>query len=251
MPKLLRPVPFGNALLDSLPRAAREVVAKACGPARLESGDILCKPSDRIQRVYFPTTACISLIAPSDGNETLEVGMVGNEGMFGITVLLDVKTSPLTGLVQGAGHAVQMSATRFSRLAKDVAPLRKIVHRYLYVLTAQIAQTAACNRFHSLDSRLARWLLMTRDRAQSDTFRLTHKALASMLGVRRAGVTEAAGRLQAKKQIRYHHGELTVVDRHGLENGACFCYKALSDIYERHLGKPRTPSVQPMTHRVF
>jgi len=183
MPKLLRPVPFGNALLDSLPRAAREVVAKACGPARLESGDILCKPSDRIQRVYFPTTACISLIAPSDGNETLEVGMVGNEGMFGITVLLDVKTSPLTGLVQGAGHALQMSASRFSRLAVDVAPLRKIAHRYLYVLTAQIAQTAACNRFHSLDSRLARWLLMTRDRAQSDTFRLTHKALASMLGV--------------------------------------------------------------------
>jgi CRP-like cAMP-binding protein len=190
------------------------------------------------------------LIASSGGPDTLEVGMVGNEGMFGITVLLDIRTSPLTGLVQEGGHALQISANRFSRLANDVAPFRKIVHRYLYVLTAQIAQTAACNRFHSLDSRLARWLLMTRDRAQSDTFRLTHKALAYVLGVRRAGVTEAAGRLQAKKLIRYHHGELTVLDRHGLEDEACFCYKALNDVYEQHLGKPRTPSVQT-THRVF
>lgn len=251
MSKPLRPVPFGNALLDSLPRGAREVVVKACGPARLAAADILCKPSDRIQRVYFPTTACISLIAPSNGTETLEVGMVGNEGMFGITVFLEVKTSPLTGLVQGEGHALQMGANRFARLANDVAPFRKIVQRYLFVLTAQIAQTATCNRFHSLDSRLARWLLMTRDRAQSDTFRLTHKALAYMLGVRRAGVTEAAGRLQAKKLIRYHHGELTVLDRNGLEQNACFCYRALNDIYEQHLGKPRSPSVQPMTHRVF
>jgi CRP-like cAMP-binding protein len=251
MPKLRRPVPFGNALLDSLPRAARDVVAGACAPARLTSGDILCKPSDKVQRVYFPTTACISLIAPSGGPDTLEVGMVGNEGAFGITVLLDVGKSPLTGLVQGGGHALQISAHRFSRLANDVAPLRKIVHRYLYVLTAQIAQTAACSRFHSLDSRLARWLLMTRDRAQSDTFRMTHKALACMLGVRRAGVTEAAGRLQAKKLIRYHHGELAVLDRHGLEQGACFCYKALNDIYEQHLGKPRAPGVHPTTHRVF
>jgi CRP-like cAMP-binding protein len=250
MPTLLRPVPFGNSLLDSLPRTARDIVGKVCGPAHVKSGDILCEPLDRIQRVYFPTTAYISLIAPALGTETLEVGMVGNEGIFGITVLLDVKTSPLTGLVQGGGQVLQMSASRFSRLAEDVAPFRKIVSRYLYVLTAQLAQTAACNRFHSLDSRLARWLLTTRDRAQSDTFHLTHKSLAYMLGVRRAGVTEAAGRLQAKKLIRYHHGELTVLDRHGLEEEACSCYIALNAIYEHHLGKPRVASVQPTTHRV-
>jgi CRP-like cAMP-binding protein len=251
MPKLLRPVPLGNALLDSLPRGARDVVAKACATARLKAGDILCGPRDRIQRVYFPTTACISLIAPSGGPDTLEVGMVGNEGVFGITILLDVGTSPLTGLVHGDGHALQISAQRFSRLANDVAPFGKIAHRYLYVLTAQIAQTAACNRFHPLDSRLARWLLMTRDRARSDTFRMTHKALADMLGVRRAGVTEAAGRLQAKKLIRYRHGEVAVLDRHGLEQRACVCYKALNDIYDRHLGRPRISGVHPRTHRVL
>ena len=247
----LRPVPLGNSLLDSLPRGARELVAKSCSPAQLKAGEILCEPTDKIQRVYFPTTVYISLISPTAGDETLEVGMVGNEGMFGITVLLDVKTSPLTGLVQNAGHAWQMGASRFARLANDVAAFRKVVNRYLYVLTAQIAQTAACNRFHSLDSRLARWLLMTRDRVQSDTFRLTHKSLAYMLGVRRAGVTEAAGRLQAKKLIRYHHGELTVLDRHGLEENSCFCYAALNGIYEQQLGKPRVASVQPMTHRVL
>ena len=251
MPTLLRPIAFGNSLLDSLPRGARELIGNSCGPAHVKSGDILCEPTDRIQRVYFPTTAYISLIAPALGTETLEVGMVGNEGMLGITVLLDVRTSPLTGLVQGGGQALQMSATRFSRLANNVPPFKKIVNRYLYVLTAQIAQTAACNRFHSLDARLARWLLMTRDRAQSDTFRLTHKSLAYTLGVRRAGVTEAAGRLQAKKLIRYHHGELTVLDRHGLEENACSCYLAHNAVYEEHLGKPRVASVQPMTHRVL
>jgi CRP-like cAMP-binding protein len=251
MPTLLRPIAFGNSLLDSLPRGARELIGKSCGPAQIKAGEILCEPTDRIQRVYFPTTAYISLIAPALGTETLEVGMVGNEGMFGITVLLDVKTSPLTGLVQGAGQTLQMSASRFARLANDVAPFKKIVNRYLYVLTAQIAQTAACNRFHSLDARLARWLLMTRDRAQSDTFRLTHKSLAYMLGVRRAGVTEAAGRLQAKRLVTYHHGELTVLDRQGLEESACSCYIAHNAVYQEHLGKPRVSSVQPMTHRVL
>ncbi len=250
MSTLLRSVPFGNSLLDSLPRNARELVGKSCGPAHIKSGEILCEPTDRIQRVYFPTTAYISLIAPALGTETLEVGMVGNEGMFGITVLLDVKTSPMTGLVQGEGQALQMNASRFARLANDVAPFKKVINRYLYVLTAQLAQTAACNRFHPLDGRLARWLLMTRDRAQSDTFRLTHKSLAYMLGVRRAGVTEAAGRLQANKLIRYHHGELTVLDRLGLEASACSCYVAHNAVYEEHLGKPRIASVQPMTHRV-
>ncbi len=251
MPKLLRSIAFGNSLLDSLPRNARDLIGKSCVPAQVRSGEVLCEPMDRIERVYFPTTASISLIAPALGTETLEVGMVGNEGMFGITVLLDVKTSPLTGLVQGGGHVLQLSASRFERLATDIAPFRKIVNRYLYVLTAQIAQAAACNRFHSLDSRLARWLLMTRDRAQSDTFRLTHKSLAYMLGVRRAGVTEAAGRLQANRLIRYHHGELTVLDRQGLEVIACSCYAAHNAVYEEYLGKPRIASVQPTTHRVL
>lgn len=251
MPKLPPPgVPLANSLIASLPRSARALVGSACEPADLEFGTKVCMPGDNIHHVYFPTTSYISLITPAGASESLEVGMVGNEGVFGITVMLDVKISPLLGLVQGGGHALRMTAPRFAQIAKEVAPFRKVLNRYLYVLTAQIAQTAACNRFHSLDSRLARWLLMTRDRAFSDTFRLTHEFLAYMLGVRRAGVTEAAGRLQSQKLIRYAHGELTVLDRKGLEEISCPCYAALKSTYARHLKTPRA-SVQASSHKVF
>ena len=251
MTKLLAPVSLANSLIASLPRSARELVGSACGTVELVAGEIVYEAGDKIQRVYFPTSSYISLITPAGASESLEVGMVGNEGMFGITVLLDVNTSPLQGLVQGAGYALHMGVSRFVQLAKDVQPFRKVVNRYLYVLTAQLAQTAACNRYHSLDSRLARWLLMTRDRAMSDTFYLTHKFLAYMLGVRRAGITEAAGRLQAKKLIRYHHGQLTLLDRRGLEEVSCPCYAALNATYAKHLKKPPLPVVLPLTHRLL
>ena len=135
-----------------------------------------------------------------------------------------------------------MSAARFVRLAKNSLPFRQTLNRYLYVLTAQLAQSAACNRFHQLDARLARWLLMTHDRAHSTTFQLTHQFLAYMLGVRRAGVTEAAGRLQAKRLIRHRHGELTVLDRVGLEAASCPCYGGFNAMYRKHLGDaPQLP----------
>jgi hypothetical protein len=162
--------------------------------------------------------------------------MVGNEGIFGITLLLGIKTSALLGLVQGGGPAFRMTGSRFVKLAGQSGPFRKVLDRYLYVLTAQIAQTAACSRFHLLDARMARWLLMTQDRAHKDTFRLTHHFLAFMLGVRRAGVTEAAGRLQAKRLISYSRGELTVLDRVGLEKVSCACYRALKTTYQQYLG---------------
>jgi CRP-like cAMP-binding protein len=172
-------------------------------------------------------------------SESLEVGMVGDEGMFGITLLLDVKASPLTGLVQGSGQALRMSASRFVRLAKDSLPFKQTLNRYLYVLTAQLAQSAACNRFHQLDARMARWLLMTQDRAHSNTFRLTHQFLAYMLGVRRAGVTEAAGRLQEKRLIQHRHGAVTVLNRIGLEAASCPCYGGFKDVYREHLGSAK------------
>jgi hypothetical protein len=252
MSALLRPVPFGNSLLDSLPRNTRELIGKSCGPAHIKSGEILCEPTDRIERVYFPTTAYISLIAPALGTESLEGRHGGQRGHVRNHRASRREDVAADGLVQGEGQALQMNASRFARLANDVAPFKKVINRYLYVLTAQLAQTAACNRFHPLDARLARWLLMTRDRAQSDTFRLTHKSLAYMLACRRAGVTEAAGRLQAKKLIRYHHGELTVLDRHGLEASACSCYVAPQRRSTRSTwGSRESPSVQPMTHRVL
>ena len=138
------------------------------------------------------------------------------------------------------GQALRMTASRFARVAKESAPFKQTLNRYLYVLTTQLAQNAACNRFHLLDARMARWLLMTQDRAHKDTFRLTHDFLAYMLGVRRAGVTEAAGRLQAQRLIRYVRGELTVLNRRGLEALSCPCYNMFKATYLQHLGKLRS-----------
>jgi CRP-like cAMP-binding protein len=139
---------------------------------------------------------------------------------------------------------MRMSAAKFVRLAKVSAPFRRTLNRYLYVLTTQLAQSAACNRYHPLDARLARWLLMTNDRAHSNTFELTHQFLAYMLGVRRAGVTEASGRLQAKRLIRHGHGELTVLDRRGLEAASCACYNGFKNVYLQHLGNARARSAK-------
>ena len=230
-----RKAAFANSLLASLSSRDAARVGEACEPTELIFGASLYAPGDRIQHVYFPTNSYISLITPAGASESLEVGLVGSEGMFGITLLLDVKTSPVLGLIQGGGPALQMRAKQFTEIANEIPPFRKILNRYLYILTAQIAQTAACSRFHSLDARLARWLLMTHDRAFSDTFRLTHEFLAYMLGVRRAGITEAAGRLQAKGMIRYGHGVLTMLDRKELETVSCPCYDALNATYAKHL----------------
>lgn len=231
--------PPANGLLALLPRVDREYVSDACELIDLPFGDEVCRPGDRIRHVYFPTASYISLITPVGESESLEVGMVGSEGMFGVTLLLDVKVSPLMGLVQGGGQALRMSAARFGKVVDDRESFKHLLNRYIYVLTTQIAQTAACNRFHHLDSRMARWLLMTQDRAHGATFHLTHKFLAYMLGVRRAGVTEAAGRLQEKGLIQYLRGELTVINRPALEALSCGCYAALADTYLLHMRKTR------------
>jgi CRP-like cAMP-binding protein len=238
-PPLTPPLHSPNHLLDSLPRADRQRIGNACDMAELPFGEPVCEPGDTIRHVYFPTDSYISLITPAGASESLEVGMVGSEGLFGVTLMLGVRKSGLLGLVQGGGNALRMTAHRFKQLADESKPFRRTLNRYLYVLTAQLAQTAACSRFHLLDARMARWLLMTQDRAHKATFRLTHEFLAYMLGVRRAGITEAAGRLQAQGLIRYARGELTVLDRAGLEAVSCACYRASRGTYEEYFGKPR------------
>ena len=165
----------------------------------------------------------------------MEVGLIGNEGVFGVTLLLDIKDSASMALIQGGGAALRMSASRFLRTASERPALLRILHRYLYVLMAQLAQSAACNRFHTIDARMARWMLMTRDCAHMDTFPLTHEFLAYMLGVRRAGVTTAAGKLQRLNLIRYHHGKVTLLYCRGLELSPCPCYLAANDMYQRRL----------------
>ena len=224
--------PTANRLLAALPGKSLEHLLASCESIDLVFAHILCVPGDRIQHVYFPTDSFISLVAPVDGYAGLEVGMIGREGMFGISLLLGVDVSPMHALVQGAGPALRMDAQRFRRELEDTPALQRGLNRYLYVLISQLAQTAACTRFHVVEARLARWLLMTHDRAGSDEFYLTQDFLSHMLGVRRVGVTKAARSMQERNLISYSRGVITVRDRSGLEAAACGCYLADKKVYD-------------------
>lgn len=228
-----KPAAAANRLIAALSHKDQKHFLAGCEPVDLVLSEILTEPGERIRHVYFPTQSFISLVAPIDGCVGLEVGLVGDEGMFGVSLILGVDVSPLHALVQGAGLAWRMNAATFlSELAQSAA-LQRGLHRYLYVLMGQLAQSAACTRFHLVGARLARWLLMTQDRAHSDSFHITHEFLAYMLGVRRVGVTRAATALHDRQLISYSRGNITVLDRGGLEAAACGCYAADKAAYDR------------------
>ena len=224
-----------NRLIQLLPRADRTHLLAACEPAMLTLSEVLCEPGKPTRHVYFPTEGFISLVTLVVGYPGLEVGMVGREGMVGAQLALGVATSPLHALVQGSGSALRIGSKAFRGELARSAALQRQMNRYLYVLMAQLATSAACLRFHLIGPRLARWLLMTQDRAHADTFHVTHEFLAYMLGVRRVGVTAAAGALQRLGLIEYKRGEMTVLDRPGLEHAACTCYAADRRSYDAQL----------------
>lgn len=228
--------PRGNLLLDSLPPGDRRRLIARCEPVNLTFGDVLYEVGDRVRDVYFPTASFISLISSVDKDSRLEVGLVGAEGMLGLSLLLGVSTSPLRALVQGAGPALRIDAAEFFKALKRSPTLAKLLNRYLHVVMSQLAQMAGCTRFHLVDARLARWLLMTRDRANSNHFRLTQEFLAYMLGVRRAGITQAASALQKRKLIHYTRGKMTILNARGLEAVTCGCYAEAARMYTRLLG---------------
>jgi CRP-like cAMP-binding protein len=222
-----------NLLLAALPGKQRRDLLAVCDAVELTFGDLLHAQGERIRHVYFPTGGFISLISSVDGRARLEVGLVGAEGMLGISLAAGESVAPLQALVQGAGSALRIEAAQFSRALKQNPALREILTRYTHVLMNQLAQMAACTCFHLVEARLARWLLMTRDRANSDAFYLTQEFLAYMLGVRRVGVTRAARSLRQRKFITYNRGQVIILNGRGLERVTCSCYAAGKQMYAR------------------
>lgn len=227
-------VPAVNRLLATLPKNEYKRLLPKLKTVDLILGEVLYEQGDVIKYVYFPNNSIISLISELSDTSWLEVGMVGNEGMAGLAIFMGVGFSQTRCLVQGSGSAMRMSSAAVRTEANRLGDFHRLLHRYSHSLLTQVSQSSACNRFHFVDARLARWLLMTHDRLGVEEFPLTQEFLSNMLGVRREGVSKAAGALQAAKLIRYSRGMITVLNRRGLEAKSCHCYaviKAETDIY--------------------
>jgi PAS domain S-box-containing protein len=226
-------VSVANSLLAALPFAEYQRLLTDLEPVTLTFGEVLHAPGVPIQHVYFPINCLVSLLTMVDGRRALEVGLIGHEGMVGAPLALGIDVSHMHALVQGTGTAMRMEAAPFRKALLQSMPLQRVLYRYTHALMAQFTQTAACTHFHAVKARLARWLLMTHDRMGSDEFHLTHELLAEMLGIRRVGVTNAAGALQQQKLISYGRGHIRILDRKGLEAAACQCYQIVKHAHDR------------------
>ena len=226
-------ISVANRVLASIPAREYKRLKAHLEPIELKFGQVLYEPGESIRHVYFPVDCLISLLTAVDKRRTLEVGMVGNEGMAGMPFILGMGVSGVRAIVQGGGTALRMASAPFRIEFDRNRPLQDALYRYTYALMAQVSQTAACNRFHEAEPRLARWLLMTRDRVGADEFSLTHEFLAHMLGLRREGVTEAASALKRRKLISYARGKIKILDVRALKKSSCSCYQTVKDVFDR------------------
>lgn len=225
-----------NILLNAMPGAAREAIANAGDDVELVLKDVLYDILEPVRHVWFPYTGVVSWLSTDGSGNLVEVATVGKEGFVGMPVFLGAGATTGRGMVQIAGAGLRVAAADFQRIVEAHEPSRAVLNRYTQALFAQIAQGVVCNRVHSIDERCARWLLMTHDRVDGDTYLLTQEFLAQMLGVRRASVTVAAGILQKAGFIDYSRGKITIVDRAGLEGATCDCYWIVRHEFERLLG---------------
>jgi CRP-like cAMP-binding protein len=228
--------PLGNHLLDALPSDVLDKLRSHLTSVALAANQSIHEAAEVAEHVFFPTRGLISMVATMTDGDSVEIGMIGREGMFSVaTVLGDDKPSQ-RAMVQLAGSAFRMPARLLGQAIRENASLQELLLRYAQLMLSTASQTAACNRLHLLEQRCARWLLSARDRADADEFSLTQEFLAMMLGVRRPGVTVAAQSLQAAGLITYNHGTMTVLDRKGLEAASCECYRFIQNEFTRLLG---------------
>lgn len=236
MPPEKHHLPGVNRLLAALPAADHRQVLAHCESVELGLAETISEAGEPIEHVYFPIDCFLSLRTPGPEYAGLEVRLVGNEGMVGTPLIVGIEVSQLLAVVLGAGPSWRMTAEHFQDALQASSALTSTLQRYLFVLTSQVELMVTYSRFHVLEARLARWLLMTQDRAHSDRFYATHESLALLLGVRRVGVTKAATALQRRHLIHYSRGAIQVIDRPGLQAAACGCYGESEAIYERFLG---------------
>ncbi len=227
--------PEQNHLLAVLPAADRERLFSNLELAQLPLGDVLYESGSRLSHVYFPTDSIVSLLYVMEDGASAEIAVVGNEGIVGVSLFMGGETTPSRAVVQSAGHAYRLKAQLLKQEFNRIGPVMHLLLRYTQALITQMAQTAVCNRHHSVDQQLCRWLLLSLDRLPSNELTMTQELIANMLGVRREGVTEAAGNLQSAGLIEYHRGRISVLDRPGLEARSCECYAVVKKEFDRLL----------------
>ncbi len=227
--------PKQNHLLAALPAAEFERLLPHLELIPMQLGEALYESGGRLQHVYFPTTSIVSLLYVMEDGASAEIAVVGNEGVLGISLFMGGETTPSRAVVQSAGYGYRLKAQMLKQEFNRAGPMLRLLLRYTQALITQMAQTAVCNRHHTLEQQLCRWLLLSLDRLPSKDLRMTQELIANMLGVRREGVTEAAGKLQGAGLIRYSRGHITVLDRPLLEKKSCECYAVVKKEYDRLL----------------